>query len=92
MKRVKNKFKKNKSILMVIWQDAAFSYRKKFPQESIPMQITFGIFLDKTKEAIKIGMNCHLDPNNKEIIEGKDVFLIPKGVIKEIKNIGDFNG
>lgn len=76
---------------MVIWQDAAFSYRKKFPKESIPMQVTFGIFLGETKKAIEIGMNCHLNHNSKEIVGGKDVFLIPKGVIKEIKNIGDFN-
>jgi len=89
----KYKFKKNKSILMVIWQDAAYSDRTKLPKKMPPMQITFGLFLGETKEAINIGMNCHLDFVNKKVInESVDAFLIPKKVIKEIKKIGNFNG
>ena len=89
----KEKFKKNKSILIVMWQDAAYSDRVKLPKKMPPMQITFGLFLGETKEAINIGMNCRFDSINKKIInEGTDAFLIPKKVIKEIKNLGDFNG
>ncbi|MFH1767085.1 MAG: hypothetical protein ABH826_03265 [Patescibacteria group bacterium] len=90
---LKYKFKKNKSILMVVWQDAAYSDRTKLPKKMPPRQITFGLFLDQTKEAINVGMNCHLDFINKKIInESIDAFLIPKKAIKEIKNLGDFNG
>ena len=91
MNKIKTKFKKNKSILMIIWQDATFSFRARLPKEMPSREITFGIFLGETKEAISMGMNCHLDPDRKKIIEGKDAFLIPKKVIQEIKNLGDFN-
>ncbi|MFH1551588.1 MAG: hypothetical protein ABIC36_01755 [bacterium] len=89
---LKNKFKKNKTILMIIWQDAAFSNRTELPKKMPPMQITFGLFLGETKDAINIGMNCHLDFINKKIInESIDAFLIPKKVIEEIKILEDFN-
>lgn len=91
MNEIKAKFEKNKSILMVIWQDATFSLRARLPKEMPSREITFGIFLGETKEAINIGMNCHLDPNHKKLIKGKDAFLIPKKVIQEIKNLGDFD-
>ncbi|MFH0805362.1 MAG: hypothetical protein V1901_00540 [Patescibacteria group bacterium] len=91
--KLEYKFKKNKSILIIIWQDAAYSNKAKLPKKMPPMQITFGLFLGETKEAINIGMNCHLDFVNKKIInESIDAFLIPKKVIKEIKSIGNFNG
>jgi len=78
---------------MIIWQDAAYSDRVNLPKKMPPMQITFGIFLGETKEAINIGMNCHLDSVNKKITnDSVDAFLIPKKVIKQIKNIGNFNG
>ena len=90
---LKDKFKKNKSILMIIWQDAAYSDRVNLPKKTPPMQITFGIFLGETKEAINIGMNCHLDFVDKKIVnDSVDAFLIPKKAIKQIKRIGNFNG
>jgi len=91
MKEVKNRFKKDKSILMLVWQDAAFSNLKKLPKNSPHLQITFGLFIDETKDAINIGMNCHLDPKSKKIVECKDAFLIPKKVIKKIKVLGELN-
>lgn len=86
-----NKFKKNRSILMVIWQDAAFSNEAKLPLEMPSKQITFGLFLGETKEAINLGMNCHIDYPYKTIIDYRDAFLIPKKVIKQINNLGDLD-
>jgi hypothetical protein len=86
-----NKPIKNKNILMVIWQDAAFSNFKKLPKEMPPLQITFGIFLGGTKKELNIGMNCHLNSKTKKFIDCKDAFLIPKAVIKEIKVIKTIN-
>jgi hypothetical protein len=91
MNKTINKFKKNKSILMVIWQDAAFSDFKRPPKEMPPLQITFGIFLGETKKELNIGMNCHLNPKTKKFIDCKDAFLIPKAVIREIKIIKTIN-
>ena len=48
-----NKIKKNRSIVMVVWQDAAFSNRINLPSQVPPQQITFGLFLGETKKAIK---------------------------------------
>lgn len=86
-----NKFEKNKSILMIIWQDAAFSNREKLPLKMPPKQITFGLFLGETKKAINLGMNCRIDYPYKTIIDCRDAFLIPKKVIKQINNLGDLN-
>ncbi len=84
------KFRKNKDVLMIVWQDAAFSNRAKLPKKNPPMQITFGLFISENRDAINIGMNCHLDSNGK-IIECRDAFLIPKKVIKNIKIISKLN-
>lgn len=86
-----NKFEKNKSILMVIWQDAAFSNREKLPLKMPSSQITFGLFLGETAKAINLGMNCHWDYSHKTVIDCQDTFLIPKKVIKQINNLGDLN-
>ena len=86
-----NKFKKDKSILMVVWQDAAFSNRVKLPKKNPPNQVTFGLFLGETKKAINIGMNCHLDYLHKKIIDCRDTFLIPKRVIKKIENLANID-
>jgi hypothetical protein len=91
MSKTTNKLIKNKSILMVTWQDAAFSNFKKIPKEIPPLQITFGIFLGETEKELNIGMNCHLDAKTKRFIDCKDAFLIPKAVIKEIKIIKIIN-
>jgi hypothetical protein len=91
MSKTINKIKKNKSVLMVIWQDAAFSNRASLPLQAPPQQITFGLFLGETARAINVGMNCHLNPKTKKILECRDAFLIPKKVIKEIKVIKTIN-
>jgi len=83
--------RKNKSVLLVIWQDAAFSNFKNLPQEMPPLQITFGIFLGETKKALNIGMNCHLDSKTRKFTDCKDAFLIPKSVVKKIKIISTVN-
>ena len=91
MNKTINKLIKNKSILMVVWQDAAFSNFKKLPKGMPPLQITFGIFLGETKKELNIGMNCHLDSKTRKFSDCKDAFLIPKAVIKEIKIISTIN-
>ena len=80
-KEIIKKFKKYKSIVMVIWKDAAYSYRSRLPKKLPTDQITFGIFLGSNKDAINIGMNCHMHPETHKIIDCKDAFLIPKKVI-----------
>jgi len=82
---------KNKSVLMVVWQDAAFSNFKKIPKGKPSLQMTFGVFLGSTKDALNIGMNCHLDYKTMKFSECRDAFLVPKTVIKEIKIISTIN-
>jgi len=91
--KLEYKLEENKSILMIIWQDAAYSDRVKLPKKMPPLEVTFGLFLGETKEAINIGMNCHFDSTNGKIANnGVDAFLIPKKAIRKIKKIGNFNG
>ena len=84
---MKIEFKKDKDILMIVWQDAAFSNKTKLPQKMPLKQVTFGVFLGETSKAIKIGMNCQLE--NRKITECRDFFLIPKKVISSIKKISE---
>lgn len=79
------KFKKHKSILKVIWQDAAYSNQSRLPRAMPPKQITFGLFLGETKKAVNIGMNCHLEKN--KITDCHDSFIIPKESIEKIIEI-----
>lgn len=83
------KFKKYKSILKVIWQDAAYSNRDRLPRKMPPKQVTFGLFLGETKKAVNIGMNCHLE--NKKITDCHDTFMVPKKAIEKIIKIGEIN-
>lgn len=81
------KFKKNKSILKVVWQDAAYSNKNRLPQKVPSKQITFGLFLGETEKAVNIGMNCHLE--KEKIIDCHDTFIIPKKTIEKIIKIGE---
>ena len=83
------KFKKYKSILKVVWQDAAYSNRNRLPRKLPSKQITFGVFIGETKKSINIGMNCHWE--GKKIIDCHDSFFVPKKVIEKIIKIDEIN-
>jgi len=82
----KIKAKKRKSIIMVIWKDAAYSNQRRLPKKIPSDRITFGVFINETKKAVNVCMNAHIE--NKKIVGCSDGFLIPKKVVKKIKVLG----
>lgn len=70
LKMQNRKFKIEKSIVAVYWQDAVYSYYINTPKEKPPIDhITFGILLKKNSDKIVVGMNCRYNKETKKNIK-----------------------
>lgn len=74
-------------VCTILWQDAAYTYEKEFPEKLPLPQLTAGFIFSENDEFINIATNVKYDQKTGEIypING---FLIPKEVEIKFRNIG----
>lgn len=84
----KNKIFKN-PICAILWQDAAYTFRKKFPLKMPSPRLTVGFVVSTNKYFTHIATNIGYDVA-KETICPIDGFLIPEKTIIKFKKIGYF--
>ncbi|OGY38933.1 MAG: hypothetical protein A2391_00525 [Candidatus Brennerbacteria bacterium RIFOXYB1_FULL_41_13] len=74
----------------VLWQDAVYSDRKKYPGVPPFIDVSFGIISQRNKEFITVGMNCNFD-KEKKYFEITDGIVIPRRSIIKIVYLENFN-
>lgn len=82
--------KNYKKVYAIYWQDAAYSFRKRMPEELPPIEITTGTIVSKNKNFVNIATNLNYY-SEKRKVKAKDGFLIPTKTIVKIKEIGHLN-
>lgn len=73
----------------VLWQDAWYSDRKKYPGTSSLVDVSFGTISRRNKEFVTVGMNFSFDKEKKSFRIGSGI-VIPRGVIIEIVYLKNF--
>ena len=90
MSRIKAKIKKRNPVCVIYWHDAAFSFYKKLPKQTVPLQVTAGFIVKATNTYVNIATNVNYYPRTRGVWP-VDGLVIPKKAIIKFRKIGFLN-
>lgn len=80
----------SRDIVMITWQDAAFSFEKSLPATFPEPRKTFGVIAHEAEDYIFIATNLYQSSQINDVVP-VDGMLIPRDAIKEVKKMSELS-
>jgi len=78
---------RKQQVKTILWKDAAYSFEEVLPSHVPNPRLTTGIILSENENSVFIATNTDYDLHTGHI-SPVDGFVIPRGTILEIKDVG----